>query len=199
MLVPHSEQPAIDATCSNEQHPPGDVMPGNAVSDNTPGQTGTSDGGTGPPGQVSGKAVRATRKRAKKPDIDYDARIQEAAAAIKEMSKAMAAAKSAQRNERRKKQRLLKKAACLSPEDLERIAVLKRCGLWTSEPPKLSSPKEAGMSAETEASTVVGASASSASGGPSSSSKSDGHAPALEKNPEADGEDQADDAMPDAH
>ena len=171
-------------------------MPGNAVSDNTPGQTGTSDGGTGPPGQVSGKAVRATRKQAKKPDIDYNAKIQEAAAAIKEMSKAMAAAKSAQRNERRKKQRLLKKAACLSPEDLERIAVLKRCGLWTGEAPKLPNPKAACTSAENEASKDVGASASSASGDPSCSSKSDGHVPGLEKHQEADGQDQADDDMP---
>ena len=196
MLVPHSEQPAIDATCSNERHPPGDAMPGTAVTDNAPGQTGTSDGCTRAPGQVSGKAVGATRKRAKKPDIDYDAKIQEAAASIKEMNKAMAAAKSAQKNERRKKQRLLRKAACLSPEDLERIAVLKRCGLWTGEEPKLPNPKAACMSAEKEASKDVGASASSASGGPSCSSKSDGHVPGLEKHQEADGQDQADDDMP---
>ena len=196
MLVPHSEQPAIDATCSNELHPPGDAMPGTAVTDNAPCQTSTSDGSTGPPSKVSGTAVGATRKREKKPDIDYDAKIQEAAAAIKEMSKAMAAAKSAQKNERRKKQRLLKKAACLSPEDLERIAVLKRCGLWTGDEPKLPNPKAACMSEAKEASKDVGASASSASGGPSCSSKSDGHVPAREKNQEEDGQGHSDEDMP---
>jgi hypothetical protein len=75
----------------------------------------------------------SSRKRAKRPDIDYDEKIQEATKNIKEMARAMAAAKSAQKNERRKKQRLVKKASQLSPEDLERIAVLKRCGMWTAE------------------------------------------------------------------
>jgi hypothetical protein len=79
---------------------------------------------------VAGNAIR---KRAKRPDIDYDEKIQEATKNIKEMARAMAAAKSAQKNERRKKQRLVKKASALSPEDLERIAVLKRCGMWTAE------------------------------------------------------------------
>ena len=78
-------------------------------------------------------AAQAGRKRAKRPDLDYDAKIKEAARNIKEMGKAMAAAKSAQKNERRKKQRLVKKASTLSPEDLERIAVLKRCGLWSAD------------------------------------------------------------------
>ena len=41
----------------------------------------------------------------------------------------MAEARVQARNERRKKARLLKKAAALSPQDLERIAALKRCGL----------------------------------------------------------------------
>ena len=39
-------------------------------------------------------------------------------------------ARRAARNERRRKSRLMKKAATLTPEDLERIAVLKRCGLY---------------------------------------------------------------------
>ncbi len=34
------------------------------------------------------------------------------------------------RSEKRKKQRLVRKAASLTPEDLKRIAILKRCGLW---------------------------------------------------------------------
>ena len=49
---------------------------------------------------------------------------------MKAAQKKVQEAKSQARNERRKKQRLLKKAASLNAEDLERIAVLKRCG-WT--------------------------------------------------------------------
>jgi hypothetical protein len=128
--------------------------------------------------------------------IDYDAKIQEAAASIKEMSKAMAAAKSAQRNERRKKQRLLKKAACLSPEDLERIAVLKRCGLWSGEPPELLTQKELDKSADKESGKDSGARASAASDDAACISKSDSHVPSAEKNKEADDEEQSDEAMP---
>jgi hypothetical protein len=84
------------------------------------------------PRAITVMGADAGRKRAKRPHIDYDAKIQEAAINIKEMGKAMAAAKSAQKNERRKKQRLVKKASALSPEDLERIAVLKRCGLFVA-------------------------------------------------------------------
>jgi hypothetical protein len=192
MLVPHSEPPAIDAKCSNGMLPPGAAKPGKAVTDNAPGQTSTSDGATGSSSTHSATAVGATRKREKKPDIDYDAKIQEAAASIKEMSKAMAAAKSAQKNERRKKQRLLKKAACLSPEDLERIAVLKRCGLWSTDTPQLPDTQAACISAMTKASKDVGASSSSAKGG----TKSDGRVPAREKNQEEDGEGQSDEDMP---
>ena len=37
------------------------------------------------------------------------------------------------RNEKRKKQRLMKKAGDLTPEDLEAIAVIKRMGTWDPE------------------------------------------------------------------
>jgi len=70
------------------------------------------------------------RKRAQLPRIDLDRSIEEAKEAMKKASKAMCDARAAAKNERRKKARLLKKAAALSPADLERIAVLKRCGLW---------------------------------------------------------------------
>lgn len=72
----------------------------------------------------------ARRKRGQLPRIDFDATIEEAKAALKRATKAMTEARALAKNERRKKARLLKKAAALSPEDLERIAVLKRCGLW---------------------------------------------------------------------
>jgi len=70
------------------------------------------------------------RKRKELPRIDLDRSIEEAKEAMKKASKAMLDARAAAKNQRRKKARLLKKAAALSPADLERIAVLKRCGLW---------------------------------------------------------------------
>ena len=72
--------------------------------------------------------AKVTKKRAKRPAIDLDAAIQDAAAAMKAAQKKVNEAKAQAKNERRKKQRLLKKAASLNAEDLERIAVLKRCG-----------------------------------------------------------------------
>ena len=68
-------------------------------------------------------------RRAKKPRIDLDDTIAAARAAMQKAQKEVAEARRAARNERRKKQRLVKKAGTLSADDLERIAVLKRCGL----------------------------------------------------------------------
>jgi len=70
------------------------------------------------------------RKRAKTPKIDIDALIAQHMANMKNAKKLEAEAKKMVRNEKRKKQRLVKKASSLTPDDLERIAVLKRCGLW---------------------------------------------------------------------
>lgn len=70
------------------------------------------------------------RKRRQTPKIDIDAAIARHMAEVKEAAKLVHEARKHARNEKRKKQRLMKKAASLTPEDLERIAVLKRCGLW---------------------------------------------------------------------
>ena len=70
--------------------------------------------------------------RAKRPRIDLDDSISQAKQAMKAAQKTVAEARKVGRNERRKKQRLLKKAIGLSADDLERIAVLKRCGLDTA-------------------------------------------------------------------
>ena len=70
------------------------------------------------------------RKRARTPKIDIDAFIVQHMVNVKNAKKLEAEAKKMVRNERRKKQRLMKKASSLTPDDLERIAVLKRCGLW---------------------------------------------------------------------
>ena len=81
-----------------------------------------------PPAQASSRPVKT--KRARKPANDLDSAIRDAAAAMKAAQKKVQEVKTQAKNERRKKQRLLKKAASLNAEDLERIAVLKRCG-WT--------------------------------------------------------------------
>jgi len=73
---------------------------------------------------------RVRRKRPRLPKIDIDALIAQHLANMKNAKKLEAEAKKLMRNEKRKKQRLMKKASNLTPDDLERIAVLKRCGLW---------------------------------------------------------------------
>ena len=90
------------------------------------------------PASTAGRRQPKT-KRGKRPAIDLDAAIRDAAAAMKAAQKKVQEAKTQAKNERRKKQRLLKKAASLNAEDLERIAVLKRCG-WTriDDAPELS-------------------------------------------------------------
>ena len=80
-------------------------------------------------GNSGEEASTPTRGRPKRPRIDYDESIAQARAAMVKAQKSVAEARRVARNERRKKQRLVKKAASLSPDDLERIAVLKRCGL----------------------------------------------------------------------
>ena len=113
------------------------------------------DRATGTATRAAGSAEPAARKRRARPMIDFDEHIREARSKIKDMGKALAAAKANQRNERRKKQRLVRKAATLSAEDLERIAVLKRCGLWTEH---------------TEASILVGGASTQVNTAASSSS-----------------------------
>ena len=82
------------------------------------------DGSSGPTvGSLGKKAPRL-----KRPEIDYDQNMKAARAAMKQAAKAVAAARALQTNEARKKQRLMKKASQLSSNDLERIAVMKRCG-----------------------------------------------------------------------
>ena len=71
------------------------------------------------------------RTRVKQPEIDLDERMRAARAEVARATQAIAKARSQVRNDKRIKQRLLKKAGGLSAQDLERIAVMKRCGLWS--------------------------------------------------------------------
>ena len=100
-----------------------------------------------------------TGKR-KRPAIDLDHTIEAARQAAKAAGMAMTKARVEQRNERRKKARLLKKAGQLSPQDLERIAVLKRTGFWdpAAEDPRVPN---ANASSGSGGSAEVSAAASS--------------------------------------
>jgi len=74
---------------------------------------------------------RPKGKAKARPRIDIDDQIEEANRVALMMRKLATAAKSMQKNGKMVKQRLMKKAGKLSAADLERIAVLKRCGLFT--------------------------------------------------------------------
>ena len=99
----------------------------------------------------------ATRKR--KAPIDIDEHIAAARRKMKEAQKQASLARAVARNEKRKKQRLMKKASTLTSEDLERIAVWKRSGM----------DPVTGMLTATRASTTSAASSASGTGTPAGS------------------------------
>ena len=70
------------------------------------------------------------RKRPARPGIDIDDKITDFSKDTVAAQKLLKETKTLQRNERRKKQRLITKASGLSSTDLECIEVLKRCDLW---------------------------------------------------------------------
>ena len=79
--------------------------------------------------QPKAKAHRRPRGRIlNRPTIDLDSSIEAAKQAARDASKALALARSEARANRKRRARLLNKAATLSVEDLDRIAVLKRTG-----------------------------------------------------------------------
>ena len=80
------------------------------------------------PGHAAPRASKGP-KRGKKPLLDLDDHIAKAKHAIQDARKQVQKARMQAKLEKRKKQRLLRKASNLNVEDLERIAVLKRCGL----------------------------------------------------------------------
>ena len=92
-------------------------------------------------------------KKGSRPKIDIDDEIEEANRLAEVTKKIMQAAKAAQRNSRRTKQRLVRKAGKLSPGDLERIATLKRCGLFVADPSEEST--SCGSGASTSSSSEV--------------------------------------------
>jgi hypothetical protein len=102
--------------------------------DPSPTQTSDSSRGTTSRPHVNdgnGVAQAQPKSRVKKPRIDIDDQISEANRLSEVLRKVAQAAKTTAKNGTRAKQRLVRKAGKLSSEDLERIAVLKRCGLFT--------------------------------------------------------------------
>ena len=83
------------------------------------------------------------KKKRIKPMIDLDEDIREAQQAMKAARKQVQQARAQAKLEKRKKQRLMRKASALNVDDLERIAVLKRCALMP-EPASASATAPAG-------------------------------------------------------
>jgi hypothetical protein len=63
-----------------------------------------------------------------------DKTIEAAKVAVIEIRKAMGDARPLAKNEKRRRSRLIRKAAALTEADLDRMLVLKRCGLWVEQP-----------------------------------------------------------------
>ena len=88
------------------------------------------------PGSSSQGAPKTVRRRMSskmRARIDIDDEIQEAAQISDMLKKVQKRAKSMQKSSKKAKQRLVLKASKLRAEDLERIAVLKRCGLFVPD------------------------------------------------------------------
>ena len=88
--------------------------------------------------KATAKALPKSRGRHRnedRPRIDIDDEIESANELSTLMKKFAHAAKMSQRNSVRCKARLVKKCGKLSVQDLERLAVLKRCGLLVTDEP----------------------------------------------------------------
>jgi hypothetical protein len=96
------------------------------VLEGSPAQAGVAS--EAPPQPVRHRISGKMRAR-----IDIDDEIEEAFAISDMLKKVQKRAKSMQKSSKKAKQRLVMKASKLRAEDLERIAVLKRCGLFATE------------------------------------------------------------------
>ena len=93
---------------------------------------GSRDASTHDPHSAAPKPKAKSKIRAgPKPRVDIDNQITEANRLSEVLKRVSQAAKTAAKNGSRAKKRLVRKAGKLSSEDLERIAVLKGCGLFT--------------------------------------------------------------------
>ena len=122
MAVDHGDSSAAAAAATDE------VVPEEAGTDSGANKTNRGRTGDGPAPSESG---RVPTKR--KPKIDIDNEIEEANRLAELFRKMQNASKVAARNATRSKQRLMRKANQLSEQDLMRLAVLKRCGIFAPE------------------------------------------------------------------
>ena len=138
--------------------PPSDVASGSAPA--TPASQ--ADGAAAEPSSVR------KRRFVERPEIDLDANIRDARATIKGAKAALTQAKQQAKADRRKRARLIKKACHLSPADLDRIAVLKRCGFSGAERDTITRQTSGATVASTAPvaanSTTSGASSAASSG-----------------------------------
>jgi hypothetical protein len=98
--------------------------------------TAVLEAGAEQPGSSATGAPPTDRQRASsklRARIDIDDEIEEANKIADMLKKVQKKAKTMHRSSKKAKQRLVVKASKLRAEDLERIAVLKRCGLFVSE------------------------------------------------------------------
>ena len=118
-----------------------DVVPGSAASSDQMSEQGEAPQlapapDAAPREEVADPPQQAppVKKKRVKPMIDLDEHIRAAQQAMKAARKQVLQARAAAKLEKRKKQRLMRKASALNVDDLERIAVLKRCALLTQTP-----------------------------------------------------------------
>ena len=149
-LVPYSGQHIVVSMATPAPSASGD----GAVADGTPATDAIAAGG-------ADQSVPAGRRRPRvvRPRIDIDDQILEANRVSELLKRMGQAAKNLKKAQTKAKQRLVKKAARLSPQDLERIAVLKRAFGETDDPeasdvgssssslPSTSPPMQQGISA----------------------------------------------------
>ena len=107
-----------------------------------------------PAGTAKGRSRAA--KTIARPKIDLDKEIQEANLLATMSRKLMTAARAIERNNKKSKTRLIRKAGKLSPEDLERLAVLKRCGLYAEAVPEEPEGDAEAANAESSSSQGLG-------------------------------------------
>ena len=127
------------------------------------------------PGPPANAGKPSPQKRPRAPKIDIDAAIAAYQQEVKKAAKLMAEARKSARNEKRKKQRLMKKASSLSTDDLERIATLKRVGLWN---PGLGAPADPASDVVPEAADGEAAPGTPIAAPPRAGNPSDGAAAA---------------------
>jgi len=88
---------------------------------------------TTPVAKPKARAAGGRTRGVKKPQIDIDDEIEQANTLAELFKKMQKASKVAARNAGRQRQRLVRKAQKLSEQDLMRLAVIKRCGMFVQD------------------------------------------------------------------